>query len=161
MSQATAIFEKLPFARTLSDQVAQALLARIESGQLKPGEKLPPEAVPAPEFGVSRTVVREAISRLKHGGSPRIPQIVEGDLSVKLREQIARIGHIQVAGVPDRHEPDEGKVNYPYLFRLVDELGIVAGSAANTGLVPEPVPASAGCNHGYSATTCSTLKLSP
>ena len=50
-------------------------------------------------------------------------QIVEGDLSVKLREQIARIGHIQVAGVPDRHEPDEGEVNYPYLFRLVDELG--------------------------------------
>ena len=68
MSQPTAIFEKLPFAPTLSDQVAQALLARIESGQLKPGEKLPPEAVLAPEFGVSRTVVREAISRLKHGG---------------------------------------------------------------------------------------------
>ena len=68
MSQATAIFEKLPFAPTLSDLVAQALLARIESGQLKPGEKLPPEAVLAPEFGVSRTVVREAISRLKHGG---------------------------------------------------------------------------------------------
>ena len=59
MSQATAISEKLPFAPTLSDQVAQALLARIE---------LPPEAVLAPEFGVSRTVVREAISRLKHGG---------------------------------------------------------------------------------------------
>jgi hydroxypyruvate isomerase len=52
-------------------------------------------------------------------------QIVEGDLSVKLREQIARIGHIQVAGVPDRHEPDEGEVNYPYLFRLLDELGYV------------------------------------
>jgi hydroxypyruvate isomerase len=50
-------------------------------------------------------------------------QIVEGDLSVKLREQIARIGHIQVAGVPERHEPDEGELNYPYLFRLVDELG--------------------------------------
>jgi hydroxypyruvate isomerase len=50
-------------------------------------------------------------------------QIVEGDLSVKLREQITGIGHIQVAGVPDRHEPDEGELNYPYLFRLVDELG--------------------------------------
>jgi hydroxypyruvate isomerase len=49
-------------------------------------------------------------------------QIVEGDLSVKFREQIAHIGHIQVAGVPDRHEPDEGEVNYPYLFRLIDEL---------------------------------------
>jgi 2-dehydrotetronate isomerase len=52
-------------------------------------------------------------------------QIVEGDLSVKLREQIARIGHIQVASVPDRHEPDEGELNYPYLFRLLDELGYV------------------------------------
>jgi 2-dehydrotetronate isomerase len=50
-------------------------------------------------------------------------QIVEGDLSVKLREQISRIGHIQVAGVPDRHEPDEGEINYPHLFRLLDELG--------------------------------------
>jgi 2-dehydrotetronate isomerase len=50
-------------------------------------------------------------------------QIVEGDLSVKLREQIAGIGHIQLDGVPDRHEPDEGELNYPYLFRLLDELG--------------------------------------
>ena len=42
-------------------------------------------------------------------------QIVEGDLSVKLREQIAGIGHIQLASVPDCHEPDEGELNYPYL----------------------------------------------
>jgi GntR family transcriptional regulator, transcriptional repressor for pyruvate dehydrogenase complex len=62
------MFEKVSAAPTLSDQVAQALLARIESGQLEPGEKLPPEAALAPEFGVSRTVVREAISRLKQGG---------------------------------------------------------------------------------------------
>lgn len=50
-------------------------------------------------------------------------QIVEGDLSVKLRQQIAGIGHVQIASVPDRHEPDEGELNYPYLFRLLDELG--------------------------------------
>ena len=61
------MFEKVSVSPTLSDQVAQALLARIESGQLKAGEKLPSEVVLAPEFGVSRTVVREAISRLKHG----------------------------------------------------------------------------------------------
>ncbi len=29
----------------------------------------------------------------------------------------------QIAGVPERHEPDTGEVNYPYLFRLLDELG--------------------------------------
>jgi hydroxypyruvate isomerase len=50
-------------------------------------------------------------------------QIVEGDLAVKLRKYLGRIGHIQIASVPDRHEPDEGEVNYPYLFRLLDELG--------------------------------------
>jgi GntR family transcriptional repressor for pyruvate dehydrogenase complex len=62
------MFKKLTFAPTPSDQVAQTLLARIELGQLKPGEKLPSEAVLAPEFGISRAVVREAISRLKHEG---------------------------------------------------------------------------------------------
>ena len=30
---------------------------------------------------------------------------------------------MQIAGVPDRHEPDAGEVNYPYLFALLDELG--------------------------------------
>ena len=50
-------------------------------------------------------------------------QIVEGDLAVKLRQHIDHIGHVQVAGVPARHEPDTGEVNYPFLFRLLDELG--------------------------------------
>jgi 2-dehydrotetronate isomerase len=50
-------------------------------------------------------------------------QIVEGDLAVKLRTYMTAIGHIQVAGVPDRHEPDQGELNYPYLFQLIDELG--------------------------------------
>ncbi len=49
-------------------------------------------------------------------------QIVEGDLSVKFRQYVARIAHVQIAGVPDRHEPDEGEVNYAHLFRLFDEL---------------------------------------
>ncbi|MDR0192983.1 hydroxypyruvate isomerase family protein [Pseudomonas yamanorum] len=50
-------------------------------------------------------------------------QIVEGDLAVKLRRDMGGIGHIQIAGVPDRHEPDLGELNYPYLFELIDELG--------------------------------------
>ena len=33
------------------------------------------------------------------------------------------IGHVQIAGVPERHEPDVGEVNYPYLFELMDRLG--------------------------------------
>jgi len=50
-------------------------------------------------------------------------QIVEGDLAMKLRKYIAGVGHIQIAGVPERHEPDIGEINYPYLFGLMDELG--------------------------------------
>jgi len=50
-------------------------------------------------------------------------QIVEGDLAMKLRKYLAGIGHVQIAGVPERHEPDTGEINYPYLFRLLDELG--------------------------------------
>jgi len=50
-------------------------------------------------------------------------QIVEGDLAVKIRQYIANVGHVQIAGVPERHEPDLGEVNYPYLLALLDELG--------------------------------------
>lgn len=50
-------------------------------------------------------------------------QIMEGDIATKLRRYLPHIGHIQIAGVPDRHEPDSGEVNYPYLFRLLDQLG--------------------------------------
>jgi hydroxypyruvate isomerase len=50
-------------------------------------------------------------------------QIVDGDLASHLRANFAHIRHIQIAGVPDRHEPDLGEVNYPYLFELMDELG--------------------------------------
>ncbi|BDE72589.1 hypothetical protein GY15_00865 [Delftia sp. 670] len=52
-------------------------------------------------------------------------QIVEGDLAMKIRQYLptGRVGHLQIAGVPERHEPDVGEVNYPYLFRLLDQLG--------------------------------------
>lgn len=50
-------------------------------------------------------------------------QIVEGDLARRVEAHIAGIGHMQIAGVPDRHEPDSGEVNYPFLFSLLDRLG--------------------------------------
>lgn len=50
-------------------------------------------------------------------------QIVEGDLATRLRRDMPRIGHIQVAGVPERHEPDTGEVNYTYLLGVIQELG--------------------------------------
>lgn len=50
-------------------------------------------------------------------------QIMEGDIAMKLRKYLAHVGHVQIAGVPERHEPDTGEVNYPYLFKLLDEVG--------------------------------------
>lgn len=52
-------------------------------------------------------------------------QIVEGDVSMRLRHYLptGRVGHIQIAGVPLRQEPDQGELNHPYLFQLLDELG--------------------------------------
>jgi len=52
-------------------------------------------------------------------------QIVEGDLAMKVRQYLptGNVGHFQIAGVPERHEPDMGEVNYTYLFKLLDQLG--------------------------------------
>ena len=51
-------------------------------------------------------------------------QIVEGDVAMKIRQYLptGRVGHFQIAGVPERHEPDIGEVNYPYLFDVIDEV---------------------------------------
>lgn len=50
-------------------------------------------------------------------------QIMEGDLTRRLEQHLPGVGHIQIAGVPDRHEPDQGEVNYPWLFECLDALG--------------------------------------
>ena len=52
-------------------------------------------------------------------------QVVEGDVAMKLRHYLpgGRVGHLQVAGVPERHEPDAGELNFAYLFELIDALG--------------------------------------
>ena len=50
-------------------------------------------------------------------------QIIGGDLARTLERDIGRIGHVQIAGVPDRHEPDGGEVCFAYLLRLLDQLG--------------------------------------
>ncbi len=48
---------------------------------------------------------------------------MQGDLIRTIRKCAPVLGHIQIAGVPDRHEPDDGEINHPHLFRRLDELG--------------------------------------
>ena len=54
-------------------------------------------------------------------------QIVEGDVATKLRHWLggpeSNVGHIQIAGPPDRIEPDAGELDYTWLLPLIDELG--------------------------------------
>lgn len=56
-------------------------------------------------------------------------QIVEGDLAMKLRQYLptGRLGHLQIAGVPERHEPDVGELNYAYLFDVIDAVSADCG----------------------------------
>ena len=50
-------------------------------------------------------------------------QILHGDVTMRLREMMPIIGHVQIAGVPSRHEPDDEELNYPFLFAELDRLG--------------------------------------
>jgi hydroxypyruvate isomerase len=50
-------------------------------------------------------------------------QIVEGDLARTLERLLPRIGHIQIADVPDRNEPGTGEINFPWLLQHIDRLG--------------------------------------
>ncbi|WP_407658243.1 2-oxo-tetronate isomerase [Larsenimonas rhizosphaerae] len=50
-------------------------------------------------------------------------QIVEGDVTRRLEAQFDAVGHVQIAGVPDRHEPDRGELHYPALLERLETLG--------------------------------------
>jgi hydroxypyruvate isomerase len=50
-------------------------------------------------------------------------QIMEGDLAHTLKTNLDRIGHIQIADAPGRHEPGSGEINYPFLFEQLDAWG--------------------------------------
>ncbi len=50
-------------------------------------------------------------------------QIIHGDVAMGLRRMMPLIGHIQIAGVPDRHEPDSGELDAGFIFAELDRLG--------------------------------------
>ena len=75
-------------------------------------------------YGDARAIVAEVgAANLRLQADLYHLQIITGDLSTILRRDIGRIGHIQIAGVPERHEPDTGELNYAYLLQLIDALG--------------------------------------
>jgi hydroxypyruvate isomerase len=50
-------------------------------------------------------------------------QVMEGNLTKTILSNLAKVGHIQLADVPGRHEPGTGEINFVNLFRFVDEAG--------------------------------------
>ncbi|HEV2359081.1 MAG TPA: 2-oxo-tetronate isomerase [bacterium] len=81
--------------------------------------------------GYFLTTTREAAAILREVGRDNVKlqldlyhcQIMEGDLAAHVRDLAGEYAHVQIAGVPERHEPDRGEVNYSYLLELLDELG--------------------------------------
>ena len=50
-------------------------------------------------------------------------QKVDGNLSYLIQKFAGKYGHVQIASLPDRHEPCEGEINYDYIFSLFDKTG--------------------------------------
>lgn len=50
-------------------------------------------------------------------------QVMEGDLARSIERLLGRIGHIQLADNPGRHEPGTGEINYAFLFDAIDKMG--------------------------------------
>jgi len=50
-------------------------------------------------------------------------QIIHGDVTMRLRQMMPVVGHIQIASIPSRNEPDGEELNYPFLFAELDRLG--------------------------------------
>jgi hydroxypyruvate isomerase len=90
-------------------------------------EALNPHDVPNYLFSTQAEAhaIREAV------GAPNLKvqmdfyhaQMAEGDVTAKLERWFPHIGHVQIAGVPGRHEPNIGEINYAWLLRRLDELG--------------------------------------
>lgn len=81
--------------------------------------------------GYHLSTLDAALLTIKAVGAPNIKvmfdcyhlQIMQGDLTRRLNQNLSSIGHIQIAAVPDRSEPDHGELHYPNLLAALDEMG--------------------------------------
>jgi hydroxypyruvate isomerase len=76
------------------------------------------------DFGFARDQINDLkIPNLKLQFDVYHCQILHGDVTMRMREMMPIIGHIQIASIPSRHEPDGEELNYPFLFTELDRLG--------------------------------------
>jgi 2-dehydrotetronate isomerase len=82
-----------------------------------------------PNYFLSR--IEQAADIIAKVGRPNVKiqfdfyhvQITSGDLITRFEKHLPLIGHVQIAAVPSRAEPDEGEINYPGVFAALDRLG--------------------------------------
>jgi hydroxypyruvate isomerase len=82
-----------------------------------------------PGFYLCRTA--DALSLIRQVNHPNLfyqydvyhMQVMEGNLATTIRENIKVISHIQLADNPGRHEPGTGEINFPNLFKFIDDAG--------------------------------------
>ena len=83
----------------------------------------------APDYYLGR--VEQAVDIIDAIGEPNLKlmfdcyhvQIMQGDLIKRIESTLSYIGHIQIASVPDRHEPDQGEIAYERLVPVLDQIG--------------------------------------
>jgi 2-dehydrotetronate isomerase len=76
------------------------------------------------DFGFARDLINELkIANLKLQFDIYHCQIIHGDVTMRLREMMPITGHVQIASIPSRNEPDSEELNYPFLFTELDRLG--------------------------------------
>lgn len=81
--------------------------------------------------GYLLTTTTETLALLDRVGAPNLRyqydvyhmQLMEGNITRTIRQHISRIGHIQVADAPDRHQPGTGELHFPFIFRAIAESG--------------------------------------
>ena len=125
--------DRAELQRTYEDNLAWAAQQAQAAGRTLLIEPINPRDIPG--FFLNRQ--DEAHRIVQAIGSPHLKvqmdlyhcQIVEGDVAMKLRQYLptGRVGHIQIAGVPQRHEPDLGELHHPYLFEVIDEVSAACG----------------------------------
>jgi 2-dehydrotetronate isomerase len=75
------------------------------------------------DFGFAADLIRELkIPNLKLQFDIYHCQIIHGDVTMRLRAMMPITGHVQIASIPSRHEPDGEELNYPFVFAELDRL---------------------------------------
>lgn len=113
--------------KTLVENLRHAAQAFDRAGLTLLIEPISTRAIP----GFFLNTSARALAIMDEVGAPNLKlqydifhmQVMEGDLAMTLQRELARIGHVQFADVPGRHEPGTGEINFPFLFGWLDSIG--------------------------------------